>query len=92
MLLDTAHPDLHKQFLHSTPVLLKATQFHNHRYLAHSVGLRSSSAVPCEQWFLQAGRYGTRNRGFSLSRSVRPGETTARKVVPPGLSKVHASV
>ena len=39
------------------------------------VGLHSSSAVPCEQWFLQAGRYGRettpgrtlreRNRGFS---------------------------
>ena len=44
MLLHTAHPDLHKQFLHSTPVLFKATKFHNDRYLAHSVGLRSSSA------------------------------------------------
>ena len=66
MLLDTAHPDLHKQFLHSTPILLKATQFHNHRYLAHSVGLRSSSTVPCEQWFLQAGRYG-RETVVSLS-------------------------
>ena len=44
MLLLTAHPDLHKQFLNSTPVLFKVIQFHNHRHLAHSVGLRSSSA------------------------------------------------
>ena len=32
--------------------------------------------LPCEQWFLQAGRYGRE----TLSRSVRPGETTARRV------------
>ena len=33
----------------------------------------SSLKVPCEQWFLQAGRYATKG-------SVRPGETTARRV------------
>ena len=34
----------------------------------------------------------TGEKPWFLSRSVRPGETTARRVVPPGLSKVHASV
>ena len=34
----------------------------------------------------------TGEKPWFLSRSVRPGETTARRVVPPGLSKVHVSV
>ena len=37
-------------------------------------GIIAGIRLPCEQWFLQAGRYGF------LSRSVRPGETTARRV------------
>ena len=35
-----------------------------------NVSEKAVPAIPCEQWFLQAGRYG----------SVRPGETTARRV------------
>ena len=34
--------------------------------------------LPCEQWFLQAGRHAT--RGQKSVRSVQPGETTARRV------------
>ena len=47
-------------------------------WLISNVNILGVTALPCEQWFLQAGRY---RRETPLSRIVRPGETTARRVL-----------
>ena len=44
----------------------------------------TSCNLPCEQWFLQAGRYATNFK--DEKHCFRPGETTARRVLATYLS------